>query len=144
MIFHLSNQSNCKFTNITNFKRIQFLISWLQPVVGVESNEFELIFIKFFQHFLPLWINRIANCRIERILNKFQFDFTPSLTYRVPKFSKVLNIPVQCTWLYNNKKTLNVVRHEIDKSLGNVFCMYICWMFLRFIDLIWDIFFAIK
>ena len=54
---------------------------WLHPIVGVESNltNFELIFIEFFEHFLPFRINRIANVRIGGISNEFKFDSTPTL-----------------------------------------------------------------
>ena len=39
IIFQLLNQSNCMFLNGIKFKGILFLTIWLQPVVGVESNE---------------------------------------------------------------------------------------------------------
>ena len=39
---------------------------------------FELIFIEFFEYGLFFRINRIANFRIEQILNEFQFDSTPN------------------------------------------------------------------
>ena len=39
----------------------------------IERIKCKLIFIEFFEHFLPIWINRIANFRME-LANDFQFD----------------------------------------------------------------------
>ena len=80
-IFHLSNQSNHKFSN--RIERISNESSywkiWLHPIVGVESNRtnFELIFIKFFKCFLPFRINRIANYWIERISKRIPILLHP-------------------------------------------------------------------
>ena len=58
--------------NQTNFKQIQFLIIWLQPVVGVKPNqtEFKMDSIEFLEYFLPFWINRFAKLWIE--FNEFR------------------------------------------------------------------------
>ena len=94
IIFHLSNQSNHKFSNrierISNESSIWKI--WLHPIVGVESNRtnFELIFIEFFEYFLPFRINRIANFRIES--NKFRTNsnLTPPLNSILQKFPNSL------------------------------------------------------
>ena len=83
IIFHLSNQSNHTFSN-----RIEQILNessiwkiWLHPIVEVKSNltNFKLIFIKFFEYFLPFHINRCKfSNQIEHISNEFQFDSTPN------------------------------------------------------------------
>ena len=89
IIFHLSNQSNHKFSNrierISNESSIWKI--WLHPIVGVESNRtnFELIFIEFFEYFLPFRINRIANFRIESNEFRTNSNLTPPLP-QVPIF----------------------------------------------------------
>ena len=60
----------------------QFLKIWFHPVVGVESNvtNFELIFIEFFEYFLPFESIKLQIFEsAERISNEFQFDSTPIL-----------------------------------------------------------------
>ena len=83
--FSPSNQSNHKFSNrierISNESSIWKI--WFHPIVGVESNRtnFELIFIKFFEYFLPFRINRIANFRIESNEFRTNSDLTPPLRW---------------------------------------------------------------
>ena len=83
IIFHLSNQSNHKFSNRMNFEQIQHLknltpsYSWSR----IESNEFRINFHQLFRIFFALSnqpIRKFSN-RIERISNEFQFDSTPNL-----------------------------------------------------------------
>ena len=80
IIFHLSNQSNHKFSNrierISNESSIWKI--WLHPIVGVESNEFQITFHRTFRIFLAL-VNRNANFGIE--LNEFRTNsnLTPPL-----------------------------------------------------------------
>ena len=45
----------------------------------IKQIEFELVFIKYFEHFLPFWINQITNFQNDLISNEFQFDSIPSL-----------------------------------------------------------------
>ena len=40
---------------------------------GIEQIKFELVFIEFFEYFLPLQINQIVNYLIEWISNEFQW-----------------------------------------------------------------------
>ena len=56
---------------------------------GVESNRtnFELIFIEFFEYFLPFRINRIANFRIESNEFRTNSNLTPPLGIVVKKLN---------------------------------------------------------
>ena len=83
IIFHLSHQSNHKFLN-----RIERILNeysiwkiWRHPIVGVEWNRAncELIFIEFFEYFLPFRINRIANFRIASNEFRTNSNLTPPL-----------------------------------------------------------------
>ena len=74
--FHLSNQSNCKFSNwIEEFQTNPIDENWLHPIVGVEW-----IWI-IFQPIIWIWFWNQSNCKffdwIKQILNKFQFDTSP-------------------------------------------------------------------
>ena len=91
--FSPSNQSNRKFSNrierISNESSIWKI--WFHSIVGVESNRtnFELIFIEFFEYFLPFQINRIANFRIESNEFRTNSNLTPPLLYpgsNVPRY----------------------------------------------------------
>ena len=81
---------------------------------------FELIFIEFFEYFLPFQINRIANFLF--ISNKFQFDSTPSfwcLTQIQEMYSKKNSISSNILYYFVfNVKTLQLV--TIGKIIVNI------------------------
>ena len=93
IIFHLSNQTIHKFSNwiLTNFERIQHLKNLTPPYSWsrIESNEFRINFHRIFRIFFALsnQSNRKFSNRIERISNEFQFDSTPTHSWK----SEVLN-----------------------------------------------------
>ena len=117
IIFHLRiNRIMNRIERISNESSIWKI--WLHPIVGVESNRtnFELIFIEFFEYFLPFRINRIANFWIESNEFRTNSNLTPPLIRILEIFLERLDLK-HCIHISFVIKGQSVVKKSIARSI---------------------------